>query len=191
MQHAVHALQHIGRVPPGHSHVPHGIGALFGGKLGCSPQLLSLRRQRGHILGVGLGQRLHSGHSFLKTAGAFHAIHECVLDLSEGIDDLRGNSRFCDSVKCLGRLTAEVGGTVGGLVLLGLELLNPGGQFRVFCSQIRSVHPGLFQPRAGSLKLLGLTFQRGFRVLDPLLQFGVFPLQGSGGAVGFADLLLE
>ena len=78
---SVHALEHIGGAPSGHGHVAHGVPRLLGGELGDGPQLLGLRCQRRHLLGVSLGQRLHGTHGFLEVRGDIHALHIGFCDL--------------------------------------------------------------------------------------------------------------
>ena len=191
LEDAVHALEHIGGIPPGHGHVAHGVGTLFGGELRGSAQILGLRCQGRHLLGVGLGERLDSGHGLLEVCGDANTLHEGIRDLLQRHGDACGGQGIPNRRNTLGRLFSKTGRAVGCLVLLVFQLLDFGGQFGILLGQVARVNTGVLQPSAGVLQLLALPLQRRLGVLDALFQLDLLPLQPGGGASGFADFLLK
>ena len=191
LQNAVHALEHIGGVPPGHRHVAHSVAGFLGSEFCCCPQVFGLLRKSGHLLGAGPGQGLHGTHCLLEVAGNIDTLYKGVLDLPEAVNDRRRDLRTRYCVERLCGLVAKPLGAVRRLFLLGLQLFDFGGQFNILLGQIRCIDPGLPQLCAGGIQFLALPFQRRLGVLDTLLQLDALPLQTGGRAVGLPDFLLE
>ena len=57
--------------------------------------------------------------------------------------------------------------------------------------QIPGVNAGFPEPCAGSLQPLALPLQGSLGVLNPLLQFGLFPFKTGGRTLSLLDFLLE
>ena len=61
----------------------------------------------------------------------------------------------------------------------------------ILLGQIPGVNAGFPEPCAGSLQPLALPLQGSLGVLNPLLQFGLFPFKTGGRTLSLLDFLLE